>query len=346
MLRATPRFGYCAAVITPATCGGRALFRAFALKPNQHNFATFSRSAVLGNCTFTSLTPTLNQKYEFKKDQRRSVWTPSGTMMSDLDGVSTDSGALIPDAPHWRATAHGTPEKDYRLAHSVYTKEELEGVEITHLKPQGFVNRAAYSTVWLLRRVYDLATGYTFGSRDERCMVRRVVFLETVAGVPGMVGAAIRHLRSLRKMQRDYGWIHTLLEEAENERMHLMTALLLNNPGRITRAAVIGAQAGFLLWYTLMYILSPTYCHRFVGYLEEEAVKTYTTIVQMIDTGKLPGFNITAPRASQVYYQLPEDSTLRDVFMAMRADEAHHREVNHTFADLPPSAVNPFPPGY
>lgn len=37
-----------------------------------------------------------------------------------------------------------------------------------------------------------------------------------VAGVPGMVGGMLRHLRSLRTMSRDHGWIHTLLEEAEN----------------------------------------------------------------------------------------------------------------------------------
>ena len=29
----------------------------------------------------------------------------------------------------------------------------------------------------------------------------------------------MRHMRSLRSMRRDNGWIHTLLEEAENERM-------------------------------------------------------------------------------------------------------------------------------
>eukprot|EP01053_Blabericola_migrator_P005885 Blabericola_migrator_1__5884@NODE_297_length_10209_cov_136_062907_g244_i0_p5_GENE_NODE_297_length_10209_cov_136_062907_g244_i0NODE_297_length_10209_cov_136_062907_g244_i0_p5_ORF_typecomplete_len332_score37_24AOX/PF01786_17/1_2e68COQ7/PF03232_13/0_0048_NODE_297_length_10209_cov_136_062907_g244_i064337428 len=285
---------------------------------------------------FTSLAPL----------HRRSVWTPSAAYIADLDGVCADSGARMPDAPHWRLTARGVPDKDFRMPHSVYTQEEVDGVEITHVQPQSFVDRAAYRTVWVLRRVYDLATGYTIGLRNEKCMIRRIVFLETVAGVPGMVAAAIRHLRSLRKMQRDYGWIHTLLEEAENERMHLMTALLLNNPGRITRMAVIGAQAGFLAWYTLMYLLSPTYCHRFVGYLEEEAVKTYTNIVELIDKGKLEGFKIVAPKASQVYYQLPEDAALRDVFLAMRADEAHHREVNHTFADMTPSTVNPFPPGY
>jgi len=32
-------------------------------------------------------------------------------------------------------------------------------------------------------------------------------------------------------MERDYGWIHTLLEEAENERMHLLTFLTVFPPG-------------------------------------------------------------------------------------------------------------------
>ena len=32
-------------------------------------------------------------------------------------------------------------------------------------------------------------------------------------------------------MERDYGWIHTLLEEAENERMHLLTFLTVFHPG-------------------------------------------------------------------------------------------------------------------
>ena len=34
-----------------------------------------------------------------------------------------------------------------------------------------------------------------------------------------MVSAMLRHLRSLRGLRRDHGWIHTLLQEAENERM-------------------------------------------------------------------------------------------------------------------------------
>ena len=61
----------------------------------------------------------------------------------------------------------------------------------------------------------------------------------------GMIGAMVRHLKSLRRMTRDHGWIHTLLEEAENERMHLLTALELKRPGPVFKIAVIGTQGIF-----------------------------------------------------------------------------------------------------
>lgn len=62
------------------------------------------------------------------------------------------------------------------------------------------------------------------------------------AGVPGMVGGMLRHMRSLRTMKRDHGWIHTLLEEAENERMHLLTFLQLREPGPLMRLMVLFGQ--------------------------------------------------------------------------------------------------------
>lgn len=128
-----------------------------------------------------------------------------------------------------------------------------------------------------------------------------------------------RHLSSLRSMERDCGWIHTLLEEAENERMHLMIAMCLRNPSFMIRLSVLLAQGGFLTWYTLMYAISSKYCHRFVGYLEEEAFKTYTSLVEDLDAGELPGFKGIAPSSVQKYYRLGEQGTLRDVFLAMRA---------------------------
>lgn len=37
-------------------------------------------------------------------------------------------------------------------------------------------------------------------------VMNRAIFLETVAGVPGMAGGMMRHLSSLRNMKRDHGW--------------------------------------------------------------------------------------------------------------------------------------------
>ena len=90
-----------------------------------------------------------------------------------------------------------------------------------------------------------------------------------MAGVPGMVGAMTRHLRSLRTMQRDHGWIHHLLEEAENERVHLFIFLTLKQPGPLFKAFIASTQAVFFYIYMLTYFLSPKLGHRFVGYLEE-----------------------------------------------------------------------------
>ena len=70
----------------------------------------------------------------------------------------------------------------------------------------------------------------------------RLIVLESFAGVPGFVAAGMRHFRSLRVLERDYGWIHTLLEEAENERMHLLVCLKMFDAGPITRLMCVGAQ--------------------------------------------------------------------------------------------------------
>jgi threonyl-tRNA synthetase len=45
----------------------------------------------------------------------------------------------------------------------------------------------------------------------EKKWIFRMVFLETVAGVPGMVAAMSLHLKSLRFCEPDKGYIHTLL---------------------------------------------------------------------------------------------------------------------------------------
>lgn len=76
-----------------------------------------------------------------------------------------------------------------------------------------FLDRLAYYSIQTVRASFDLITGYHPDRMNREKWLTRIIFLETVAGVPGMMGAMIRHLHSLRLMRRDHGWIHTLLEE-------------------------------------------------------------------------------------------------------------------------------------
>lgn len=101
------------------------------------------------------------------------------------------------------------------------------------------------------------------------------------------------------------------------------------------------------------YVISPRICHRFVGYLEEEAVITYTRQIADIDAGKLPKWNdLPAPDIGKLmtcrllrhmlsrtlavdYWKMPEGHRkMRDLLLYVRADEAKHREVNHTLGNL------------
>ena len=158
----------------------------------------------------------------------------------------------------------------------------------------------------------------------------RAVVLETVAAVPGMVAGALQHLKSLRRMQSDNGWIKTLLDEAENERMHLMTFVQIAQPNWFERFLIILTQGIFYNCFFVLYLLSPKTAHRVVGYFEEEAVISYTEYLAGVDSGKYE--NIPAPKIAIDYWKLAPDARLREVIIAVRDDEANHRDVNHAFA--------------
>ena len=58
---------------------------------------------------------------------------------------------------------------------------------------------------------------------------------------------------------------------------------------------------------------------RFVGYLEEQAVITYTDILEALDSGKLPMWKILpAPEIAVKYWRLPPEAMMRDVILAIR----------------------------
>ena len=156
--------------------------------------------------------------------------------------------------------------------------------------------------------------------------------LETVAAVPGMVAGMLMHLKSLRKMEDDKGWIKILLEEAENERMHLMTFIQVAKPTSLERFIIIAAQFLFIIMYSIIYLISQRTAHRIVGYFEEEAVFSYTDYLKELESGRIE--DKPAPKIAIDYWNLPLHSTLKDVVRVVRDDEAGHRDVNHSFARI------------
>ena len=192
-----------------------------------------------------------------------------------------------------------------------------------HHVPKDFSDRFALAFTKFARFFADTFFAGRYG--------HRAVVLETVAAVPGMVGGALQHLRSLRRMESDKGWISTLLDEAENERMHLMTFVEIAKPTLLERWLILLAQGAFFNGFFLLYLISPRTAHRVVGYFEEEAIISYTEYLAHVDNGIHP--NIPAPQIAIDYWKLPPDARLRDVILIVREDERHHRDVNHEFAD-------------
>lgn len=224
-----------------------------------------------------------------------------------------------------------------------WTSEQSNKISITHFKPISFFDKIAYYLVKIMRYSFDYLAGFKNGIIDENKYLNRIIFLETIAGVPGMVAGMIRHLQSLRTMKKDNGWINTLLDEATNERMHLLTFLELKKPSPLFRFFVIITQGIFFNSYFLLYLLSPKNCHRFVGYIEEEAVKTYSKLLEDIDNNKLPMFtNLNAPQIAIDYWKLSSEAKFKELILVIRADEANHRLVNHTLADMEGTDINPF----
>ena len=182
----------------------------------------------------------------------------------------------------------------------------------------------AYSMTQFFRFTADTFFAKRYG--------HRAVVLETVAGVPGMVAGVWMHFKSLRAMKAGYGeQIREMLAEAENERMHLMFFIEIAKPNLIERTIVLSAQIVFGLFYLFMYIFFTRTAHRMIGYFEDEAVKSYTEYLEIVESGKVE--DIPAPQLAIQYYKLGSDSKLSDLIRCVRADEQHHSETNHNYAD-------------
>ena len=193
-----------------------------------------------------------------------------------------------------------------------------------HFEPKNLSDKIALSFTKFLRFLADTFFKKRYG--------HRAVVLETVAAVPGMVAGMLLHLKSLRKMKDDKGWIKILLDEAANERMHLMTFIEIAKPTLLERLIIMIAQFIFIILYMIIFIISQRTAHRIVGYFEEEAVISYTEYLNELENGKIQ--DQAAPEIAINYWNLPLHSTLKDVVKVIRDDEASHRDINHSFASI------------
>lgn len=235
-----------------------------------------------------------------------------------------------------------------RQQNHIWTMEEINDIRANMYKhkPNTISDHIANKVMYMLYHTFNWITGYRHKDPTPESIGWRLICLESVAGVPGFLAAGFRHFHSLRTLQKDHGWIYTLLEEAENERMHLMICMQVFDASLLTRAMVISAQVIMTSALALIYSVHPKFCHRFVGYLEETAVHTYDNVITHTET---PGTllhtawkDLKAPPNAIAYYRLDPDSKFVDVLKCMMADEAHHRDVNHTFALLKGHDPNPF----
>ncbi|KAI8928055.1 alternative oxidase-domain-containing protein [Entophlyctis helioformis] len=247
-----------------------------------------------------------------------SAPSPSSATSANEGSVNVDESALGEYSPR--------PVRPEFASDKPLDTKALELIDVgvgVHRLPVSPSDYAAIGTVKFLRFFSDVFF--------RRRYVHRAVVLETVAAVPGMVAGMLRHLTSLRRMRHDGGWISHLLHEAENERMHLMTWMKVCTPTVFERALILVTQGAFFNIYFAAYLFFPKTAHRMVGYLEEEAVVSYTHFLNEIDAGRIE--NGPAPEIAKTYWHLADDATLRDVVLAVRADESNHRDINHHFAD-------------
>lgn len=213
---------------------------------------------------------------------------------------------------------------------------QIDKTDLTrHHAPQGLSDRFAHA---LVRGLGNLARGI-FGQRYGN----RTIVLETIAAVPGMVAATLLHLKCLRRLQDDRGWVRSLMDEAENQRTHLMVFITLDRPSGFERVLILLAQGLFYNAHFLICLFSPRTAHRITGYFAEDAVEGYGEYLREIDQGRRE--NPPAPDIALAYWNLAPDAHLRDVIVAMQEDEAIHRDINHGFADVLARGQNlPDPP--
>ncbi|KAK9812623.1 hypothetical protein WJX72_000781 [[Myrmecia] bisecta] len=228
---------------------------------------------------------------------------------------------------------------DARLQLHDYPANYLQcvGGKPPHHPPKSLSERVTFLAAKTLVHVVKLSTPLFLGR--GRQWERRFLVLSSLAPVPGLVAAVVRHLKSVVTHEEDSGRLHTFLAEAENEHAHLLAWLDIRCPGLVVRSSIAVAEVLFFQLYVVLYLLAPSACHSLVRYMEEEAISLYSTALRDMDEGNL--WAAPAPQRARSYWNLPADATLREVLLAMRADAACSSTLNGAFAAMHHVIANP-----
>lgn len=297
-----------------------------------------------------------------------SVSRPQGpySTKSGPDVVTSDKPLLLSEFPRAKEVAKSShvvfqPSSAYIregiFTHHGYDMDVIERVKPSFRAPKTFGDKAAKALVTMIRSTFDMLTGYRAAPKGEEndpkhkipmnTWINRIIFLETVAAVPGLAGAMVRHLQSIRRFKRDLGWWECQIEESANESMHLKAILAFSESfkphGWFMRTGVVLTQGIMMNAFFMAYIINPQICHRWVGHLEQEAVVTYTHLLHELDQGWHPEAKLAAPDLAIQYWKMAPESNFRDMINVIRADEVVHCSVNHTLAGLDQTIdPNPF----
>lgn len=93
------------------------------------------------------------------------------------------------------------------MPHLSYSKKDSEKLKVFHIKPEKMADRAALMTVKWVSFLVNTLSRYNMGTMTEKKWLTRTLILETLSGVPAVVGGLARHMRILRLFKKDNGWI-------------------------------------------------------------------------------------------------------------------------------------------
>lgn len=281
--------------------------------------------------------------------------------------VIQQSPQTTPSTPHTNKLFHGIESIHFRLTstphpfhfkkldinecqlqNGIWSQNEIELTrkQVYLHQPKSWIDSILYQLMKQSYHLFNILTKYQENNPTINSIEFRLIVLASISGIPSFISSFCRYFRSLRTLSRDYGWIPCLLEEAENERMHLLICLRMFEANIIMRIFVFITQIFITPILFLIYLIHPKALFRFVGYLDETAVHTYINLLKHIET---PGTqlydqwkDLPAPPLAISYWKLPLDAKWIDVLKAMMMDKATHRDVNHTFATIQGDDPRPY----